>query len=66
MAHFQYHQRFLSVLIQEHVHQILWLPVGLRVGIVGYFELPFEPSIWPSIVFSLSFGILRFVSTQDF
>ena len=66
MAHFQYHQRFLSVLIQEHVHWILWLPVGLGVGIVGYFELPFEPSIWPSIVFSLSFGILRFVSTQDF
>ena len=66
MAHFQYHQRFLSVLIQEHVHWILWLPVRLGVGIVGYFELPFEPSTWLSIVFSLSFGILRFVSTQDF
>lgn len=66
MAVFQYHRRILLVLIHERAQWILWLPVGLGIGIAGYFELPFEPPVWPSIAFIFSFFILCFFSTQDF
>ena len=38
---------------------VCWLAVAMALGIVAYFALPFEPSIWPSIVVAcLSGGIL--------
>ncbi len=63
---FQYHRAFVTALTHERAQWILWLPVGLGMGIVGYFELPFEPPIWPTVTFTLSFVILSFVCTRDF
>lgn len=33
----------------------LWLPVALGLGIVGYFSLSFEPSLYPAVISALVF-----------
>ena len=37
---------FGRILVKEQDRWLLWAPVGMGVGIAGYFTLPFEPLLW--------------------
>jgi competence protein ComEC len=40
--------RLAARLADERERWVLWLPVGVGVGIGLYFALPAEPSLWPA------------------
>ena len=38
--------RTVAIFLAERERWALWLPVALGLGVVVYFALPFEPSLW--------------------
>lgn len=40
------HAALADCLLAERERWFLWLPVGLGLGVAGYFALPVEPAIW--------------------
>lgn len=65
MALIQLKRLIKDNLLQERSHWILWLPVGLGIGIAGYFEMPFEPSLWPAIALTIGFAALSLFNCKD-
>lgn len=56
---------FKHKLLQEHERWILWLPVFVGIGIVGYFQLTFEPWVGTGFLFSGVLWILLWLSKKQ-
>jgi competence protein ComEC len=49
----------ISLLIEERMQWLLWLPVALGLGIWGYFALPYEPQTYAGVT---AFTLLVFLT----
>ncbi|MEZ5648288.1 MAG: ComEC/Rec2 family competence protein [Alphaproteobacteria bacterium] len=45
---------FTREIAAERTRWSLWTPVGLACGIIGYFLLPFEPTLTPTVIFIIA------------
>ncbi|MEO8558864.1 MAG: ComEC family competence protein, partial [Rhodospirillales bacterium] len=49
-------------LLEERQRWILWLPVGVGTGVAIYFQLRFEPPLWPFLVTAVIAGLVAIVA----
>lgn len=51
----------VSYLLSEYTRWVLWLPVFLGTGVIGYFWLPFEPPQMVGLSGVVAYGVLSYV-----